>query len=119
MINRVRCPRLRLLEQKTVRAPEYWKSHYVTSTDPAEIGLALRRASLHADDEGLELIYFLHTFDAPNILISQGSGGHGYVFMRAKESTPIAQKRLTGSQAASAGGIDPLLPRSMQAKWTT
>ena len=80
MINRVRCPRLRLLEQKTVRAPEYWKSHYVTSTDPAEIGLALRRASLHADDEGLELIYFLHTFDAPNILISQGSGGHGYVF---------------------------------------
>jgi predicted dienelactone hydrolase len=63
-----------------MRAPDYWKSHYVTSTEPAEVDLALRRASLHADDEGLELIYFLHALDAPNVLISQGSGGHAYVF---------------------------------------
>jgi pimeloyl-ACP methyl ester carboxylesterase len=63
-----------------MRAPDYWKSHYITSTDPAEIDLALRRAPPHAHDEGLELIYFLHAIDAPNILISQGSGGHAYVF---------------------------------------
>jgi hypothetical protein len=28
----------------------------------------------------LELICFLNALDAPNVLISQGSGGHGYVF---------------------------------------
>ena len=66
--------------QNAMRAPAYWKSHYVTSTDPAEIDLTLRHAPLHIDDEGVELIYFLHALDAPNILISQGSGGHGYVF---------------------------------------
>ena len=63
-----------------MRAPDYWKRRYVTSTDAAEIVLALRRASLHAGGHGLELIYFLHALDAPNVLISQGSGGHAYVF---------------------------------------
>lgn len=63
-----------------MRAPDYWKSHYVTSTDPAEIDLAIRRARLKTADEGLELIYFLHALDAPNVLISEGSGGHAYVF---------------------------------------
>jgi hypothetical protein len=29
-----------------MRAPDYWKSHYVTSTDRAEIDLALRHACL-------------------------------------------------------------------------
>lgn len=28
----------------------------------------------------MELVYFLNALDAPNILISQGSGGHSYVF---------------------------------------
>jgi len=65
---------------QTDEAPDYWKSHYITSVDPAEIDLALRRAPLKTDDEGLELIYFLHALDAPNVLISQGSGGHAYVF---------------------------------------
>jgi pimeloyl-ACP methyl ester carboxylesterase len=63
-----------------MRAPDYWKSHYVTSTDPAEIDLALKHAHLTTDGESLELIYFLNAPDAPNVLISQGSGGHGYVF---------------------------------------
>jgi pimeloyl-ACP methyl ester carboxylesterase len=63
-----------------MRAPDYWKSHYVTSTDPAEIGLALKHGYLNTAGESLELIYFLNAPDAPNILISQGSGGHSYVF---------------------------------------
>ena len=53
-------------EQKAMRAPDYWKGHYLTSTDPAEIALALRHAALNADDKRPELIYFLHTLDAPN-----------------------------------------------------
>jgi alpha-beta hydrolase superfamily lysophospholipase len=60
--------------------PDYWKSHYVTSTDPAEVELALKQALLDIGGESLEVIYFLHATDAPNVLISQGSGGHGYVF---------------------------------------
>jgi pimeloyl-ACP methyl ester carboxylesterase len=48
---------------------------HVTSTDPAEIDLALRHACLTTDGESLELIYFHNALDAP-----QGSGGHGYVF---------------------------------------
>jgi len=67
-------------EQNPMRAPDYWKSHYVTSTDRAEIDLALRHACLKTGGESLELIYFLNALDAPNVLISQGSGGHGYVF---------------------------------------
>jgi hypothetical protein len=62
-----------------MRAPDYWKSHYVTSTDRAEIDLALKHARLNTDGESLELIYFLNAPDAPNVLIFQGSGGHGYV----------------------------------------
>jgi hypothetical protein len=48
--------------------------------NPAEIDLALRHACLTTDGESLELIYFHNALDAPNVLISQGSGGHGYVF---------------------------------------
>jgi pimeloyl-ACP methyl ester carboxylesterase len=65
---------------KAMKTPDYWKSHYVTSTDPAEVELALKQALLDIGGESLEVIYFLHATDAPNVLISQGSGGHGYVF---------------------------------------
>jgi hypothetical protein len=65
---------------KAVRAPDYWKRYYVTSTDPTEIELALQDARVDTGAEKLELIYFLHAADAPNILISQGFGGHAYVF---------------------------------------
>ena len=67
-------------EQNPMRAPDYWKSHYVTSADRAEIDLALKHARLNIGGESLELIYFLNAPDAPNVLVSQGSGGHSYVF---------------------------------------
>jgi len=44
-------------EQNPMRAPDFWKSHYVTSTDRAEIDLALRHACLKTGGESLELIY--------------------------------------------------------------
>jgi len=64
-------------DSEQMRAPDFWKSHYVTSTDRAEIDLALRHACLKTGGESLELIYFLNALDAPDVLISQGSGGHG------------------------------------------
>jgi hypothetical protein len=45
-------------------------------TDRAEIDLALRHARLTTD--GADLLP--QRSDAPNVLISQGSGGRGYVF---------------------------------------
>jgi hypothetical protein len=33
-------------DSEQMRAPDFWKSHYVTSTDRAEIDLALRHACL-------------------------------------------------------------------------
>jgi pimeloyl-ACP methyl ester carboxylesterase len=65
---------------KAMKAPDYWRRYYVTSTDPTEIELALQDARVDTGAEKLELIYFLDAADAPNILISQGSGGHAYVF---------------------------------------
>jgi hypothetical protein len=47
--------------------------------DPAEIDMALKHARLITGAESSEVIYLLNALDAPNILISQGSGGHGYV----------------------------------------
>ena len=63
-----------------MKSPEYWKSHYVTTTDPAEVARAIKVAPVGTGPEGFELIHFPAAEDAPNILISQGSGGHGYVF---------------------------------------
>ena len=45
-------------DSEQMRAPDYWKSHYVTSTDLAEIDLALKHAHLTTDGESFELIYF-------------------------------------------------------------
>ena len=41
--------------------------------------MALKHARLNTGAESLDVIYVLNALDAPNILISQGSGGHGYV----------------------------------------
>jgi hypothetical protein len=38
-------------EQNAMRAQDYWKSHYVTSADRAEIDLALRHACLNIGGE--------------------------------------------------------------------
>jgi hypothetical protein len=86
-------------EQNHMRAPDYWKSHYVTSTDPAEIDFALRHARLTTDGESLELIYFLNALDAPNVLISQGSGGHSYVFAELAYRVHRGLQRVCHAQA--------------------
>jgi alpha-beta hydrolase superfamily lysophospholipase len=63
-----------------VKAPDYWKSHYVTASDPVEIERAMQVTCFVSAGERLDLVHFATSPQAPNILISQGSGGHAYVF---------------------------------------
>ncbi len=58
----------------------YWKSHYVLETDADEIERNIRLASFPSGIGNHELVCFEESKEAPNILISQGSGGHAYVF---------------------------------------
>jgi alpha-beta hydrolase superfamily lysophospholipase len=58
----------------------YWKSHYVLGTDADEIEQNIQLTSFSSSGKQFELIYFEEDSGAPNILISQGSGGHAYVF---------------------------------------
>jgi pimeloyl-ACP methyl ester carboxylesterase len=60
--------------------PSYWKQHYVLETAADEVERHLRRTSFLSDGRQFELIYFEAGKNAPTILISQGSGGHAYVF---------------------------------------
>jgi len=59
---------------------DYWTRHYVTATDPAEVGRAVRITRFTSGPDSFDLVHFGAAPDAPNILISQGSGGHPYVF---------------------------------------
>ncbi len=63
-----------------MRSEGYWKEHYVTETNANEIERKIRRTAFVSDGNTFELIYFEKAKDAPNILVSQGSGGHAYVF---------------------------------------
>lgn len=63
-----------------LKDPTYWKDHYVVETDAAEIERDLRRMTFVSDGEESELVYFERGPARPNILVSQGSGGHAYVF---------------------------------------
>lgn len=58
----------------------YWKQYYVLETDPDEIERHLQRTTFRSGGTQFELIYFEEEKNAPTILISQGSGGHAYVF---------------------------------------
>ena len=58
----------------------YWKQHYVLETDADEIESHLQRTTFLSGGKQFELIYFEAERNAPTILISQGSGGHAYVF---------------------------------------
>lgn len=58
----------------------YWKDHYVHEADANEMEKDLRLTSFVSDGKQFELPYFEKGKNAPNILISQGSGGHSYVF---------------------------------------
>jgi hypothetical protein len=54
----------------------YWKSHYVTEVDPNDIERSITLASLTSGGASHELVCFLSDRDSPNVLVSQGSGGH-------------------------------------------
>ena len=58
----------------------YWKQYYVLETDADEIERHLQRTTFPSGGKQFELIYFEEGKNAPTILISQGSGGHAYVF---------------------------------------
>lgn len=58
----------------------HWKNYYVIESDTNEIEKQLKQSSFISDRDTFQLIYFESNKDAPNILISQGSGGHAYVF---------------------------------------
>ncbi len=57
----------------------YWHT-YVHETDVDEIERHLQRTGFTSSGKSFELIYFEEGKNAPSILISQGSGGHAYVF---------------------------------------
>lgn len=63
-----------------MRSPDFWKSHYVVETDPAEIEHAMSTARFSSGTDTYELVCFVESRAVPNILVSQGSGGHAYVF---------------------------------------
>lgn len=58
----------------------YWKAHYVIETDAEEIERHIKLANFISGGENFELLYFEKDRQAPNILISIGSGGHAYIF---------------------------------------
>src|SRR5262245_26851274 len=58
----------------------YWKSHYVTEVDPNDVEQAITLADFTSGRESHQLVCFLSDRSSPNILVSQGSGGHAYVF---------------------------------------
>lgn len=63
-----------------MRDRSYWKQHYVIETNAEEIERSIRLTQFRSEDKIFELLYFEKGKDAPNILISQGSGGHAYIF---------------------------------------
>ena len=63
-----------------MKNPNFWKDHYVIEGNPTEIEKNIKSAIFNSGDEKFELIYFEKGKTAPNILISQGSGGHSFVF---------------------------------------
>jgi len=72
-----------MLEKERILSPmkrSYWKQHYVLESDPDEIERHLQRTRFTSGGKSFELIYFEEGKNAPTILISQGSGGHAYVF---------------------------------------
>lgn len=67
-------------ENSGMQNPDYWKEHYVIESDADEIERNIRLTHFVSGGKNFDLIYFEKGKDAPNILISQGSGGHAYVF---------------------------------------
>ena len=60
--------------------PQYWKTHYVLNNDAEEIARHLRVRQFPSRHQLFDLVSFETGADAPSVLVSQGSGGHPYVF---------------------------------------
>ena len=58
----------------------YWKNHYVIQTDANNIERNIKSTVFSSGGKNFELLYFEKDKYTPNILISQGSGGHPYIF---------------------------------------
>ena len=72
-----------MIEQESIRSSlkrSYWKQHYVLETDADEIERYLQHTRFISGGTPFELIYFEEGKNAPSILVSQGSGGHAYIF---------------------------------------
>ncbi len=65
--------------EKRIMKHSYWHT-YVQETDALEIERHLQRTTFSSGAARFELIYFEEGKNAPNLLISPGSGGHAYVF---------------------------------------
>jgi hypothetical protein len=63
-----------------MKNPQYWKKHYVVETDVVDIERSMKVNAFTSGGEPYELVCFETNKQAPNILISPGSGGHAYVF---------------------------------------
>src|SRR5215831_2968691 len=63
-----------------MRSRNYWKDHYVLETDADEIERHITQTTFTSGAQSFELLTFESGKSAPNILLSQGSGGHAYVF---------------------------------------
>lgn len=63
-----------------MKNPDFWKQHYVVETDVNAIESNIQVTSFTSHGKRFELPHFIKGKNAPNILISQGSGGHSYVF---------------------------------------
>jgi hypothetical protein len=63
-----------------MKAPDYWKAHYTTTEDPAKIERDLQFRRFRSAGTEHELLCFTRPGLGRNILISQGTAGHPFVF---------------------------------------
>lgn len=63
-----------------MKNPDYWRTHYVVETPADEIAAHLQVLPFTAGTRVWELVAFTPDPRAPCLLLSQGSGGHAYVF---------------------------------------
>lgn len=63
-----------------LRNPNFWKDHYVVETGADEVASGLTTLPFASAGREFELVSFEQGPAYPSILISQGSGGHAYVF---------------------------------------
>lgn len=63
-----------------MKNPNYWKKHYVVYGNADEIARNIKMANFVSSGKEFELPYFEKDKNAPNILVSEGSGGNSYVF---------------------------------------